>query len=159
MDAGLVEAERHGAARLAQIVARRAHGALHRRRLGRLRGRTEGSFRRGQRPRPGRAAPERAPLTPLPPPPPRRAGAVAQFSSRPASLLQQWDKAGDYKWCLEGMGCCDQKGVCNQQARLVTLQAAERLARMPQLMALIRQLGRAERSVDAPPYASALPNT
>ena len=70
------------------------------------------------------------PRTPRSPFYPRRAGTVAQFASRPASLLQQWDKGGDYKWCLEGMGCCDQKGVCNQQARLVTLQAAERLAAM-----------------------------
>jgi hypothetical protein len=58
------------------------------------------------------------------------AGIVAQFSSRPASLLQKWDAGGDYKWCLEGMGCCEQSGLCNQQARMLMAQTSQRLAAM-----------------------------
>ncbi len=63
---------------------------------------------------------------------------VGQFSYRPASLLQSWDKGGDYRWCLEGMGCCDQEGVCNEQARMLMVETSQRLAGM----ARSGQLGR-----------------
>lgn len=64
---------------------------------------------------------------------------VAQFSSRPASLLQSWDKGGPYKWCLESMGCCNQEGACNEQARMLMVQTSQRLAGMAQRGQLSRE--------------------
>jgi hypothetical protein len=75
---------------------------------------------------------------------------VAQFSSRPASLLQSWDDAGEYKWCLEGMGCCDQAGVCDAQARFLMLATAQRLGRMARCGQLNEDSLRDEGRVGAP---------
>jgi hypothetical protein len=55
---------------------------------------------------------------------------VAQFSSRPAALLQQWEEGGPYKWCLEGAGCCNQQGVCDERGKFLMLDTAQRLGRM-----------------------------
>lgn len=55
---------------------------------------------------------------------------VAQFSSRPASLLQKWDLGGPYKWCLTGMGCCEQTGACDYEAKALLAATAHRLAKM-----------------------------
>lgn len=55
---------------------------------------------------------------------------VAQFSTRPASLLQHYPDSGHYKWCLTGQGCCERSGVCNWEAKAIVAAAAARLADM-----------------------------
>ena len=75
---------------------------------------------------------------------------VAQFSSRPAALLQDWSSAGEYKWCLAGAGCCDQAGACDGAARLLMAETAERLARMAGCGQLNEASWRDEARVGAP---------
>ena len=55
---------------------------------------------------------------------------VAQFSTRPAALLQDWQEGGSYKWCLTGAGCCQRDGTCDYEAKLLMVETAERLAKM-----------------------------
>ena len=56
---------------------------------------------------------------------------VAHFGSRPVSLLQSWDKAGDYAWCVEGSVCCN-GGTCNLEGKAgePLRAAAARIAEM-----------------------------
>jgi len=82
---------------------------------------------------------------------------VAQFASRPAALLQSWDGAGEYKWCLEGMGCCNQKGVCNEQARMLMVQTAQRLAGMARSGQLTAQSWEDELALPEPEANSEAP--
>lgn len=55
---------------------------------------------------------------------------VAQFSTRPASLLQIFPDAGKYQWCLTGMGCCEKSGACDWEAKAIVAATALRLAEM-----------------------------
>ena len=55
---------------------------------------------------------------------------VAQFSTRPAALLQDWQAGGAYQWCLTGAGCCQQDGTCDYAGKLLMTKTAERLAKM-----------------------------
>ncbi len=82
---------------------------------------------------------------------------VAQFSSRPASLLQKWEEGGAYKWCLEGMGCCDQRGECDAQAKLLMLATAQRLGRMARCGQLGEGSWRDEDRLGAPAAAPPAP--
>ena len=82
---------------------------------------------------------------------------VAQFSSRPASLLQKWEEGGPYKWCLEGMGCCNQQGECDAQARLLMVATAQRLGRMARCGQLSEASWRDEERVGAPAATPPMP--
>jgi hypothetical protein len=55
---------------------------------------------------------------------------VAQFSTRPAALLQDWQDGGTYTWCLTGAGCCQRDGTCDAAAEALMAETAARLARM-----------------------------